>query len=87
MPPALLRYLGRELSIAAPDQVSFCTLYARGRILFDHQDQACECPGFEWVTERQRRALVRSVLRDEVAYLSFRGRLLAIAKAVALRPH
>ena len=54
-------------------------LYARGRTLFDHQHQACECLGFNWMTEHQRRALVR-VLRDEVAHCSDRERLPVLAR-------
>lgn len=79
VPPALLRHLGRELDIAAPDLVSLRALHARGRTLFDHQQQACECLGFKWMTEHQRRALVR-VLRDEVAHCSDRERLLVLAR-------
>ena len=79
VPAALLRHLGRELDIAAPDLVSLRALYARGRTLFDHQHQACECLGFKWMTEHQRRALVR-VLRDEVAHCSDRERLLVLAR-------
>ena len=79
VPPALLRHLGRELDIPAPDLVSLRALYARGRTLFDHQHQACECLGFKWMTEHQRRALVR-VLRDEVAHCSDRERLLLLAR-------
>jgi hypothetical protein len=79
VPPALLRHLGRELDIATPDLVSLRALYARGRTLFDHQQQACECLGFQWMTEYQRRALVR-VLRDEVAHCSDRERLLVLAR-------
>ncbi|MDM0071484.1 Tn3 family transposase [Variovorax sp. J31P207] len=79
VPPALLRHLGRELDIAAPDLVSLRALYARGRTLFDHQHQACECLGFKWMTEHQRRALVR-VLRDEVAHCSDRERLLVLSR-------
>ena len=60
VPPALLRHLGRELDISTPALVSLRALYARGRTLFDHQQQACECLGFQWMTEHQRRALVRS---------------------------
>jgi len=79
VPPALLRHLGRELDITAPDLVSLRALYARGRTLFDHQQQACECLGFQWMTEHQRRALVR-VLRDEVAHCADRERLLVLAR-------
>jgi hypothetical protein len=53
--------------------------YARGRTLFDHQQRACECLGFQWMTEHQRRALVR-VLRDEVAHCADRERLLVLAR-------
>jgi hypothetical protein len=59
--------------------VSLRALYARGRTLFDHQQQACECLGFQWMTEHQRRALVR-VLRDEVVHCSDRERLLVLAR-------
>lgn len=79
VPPALLRHFGRELDISTPDLVSLRALYARGRTLFDHQQQACECLGFQWMTEHQRRALVR-VLRDEVAHCSDRERLLVLAR-------
>ena len=41
------------------DLASLRALYARGRTLFDHQQQACEALGFAWMTEHQRRALVR----------------------------
>ena len=54
-------------------------LYARGRTLFDHQQQACECLGFKWMTEHQRCAMVR-VLRDEVAHCTDRERLLVLAR-------
>ena len=79
VPPALLRHLGCELDIAAPDLVSLRALYARGRTLLDHQQQACECLGFQWMTEHQRRALVR-VLRDEVTHCADRERLLVLAR-------
>jgi len=79
VPAALLRHLGRELGIAVPDLASLRALYARGRTLFDHQQQACEFLGFSWMTEHQRRALVR-VLRDEVAQCADRERLLVYAR-------
>jgi hypothetical protein len=48
VPPALLRHLRRELDIAAPDLVSLRALYARGRTVFEHQQQqAFECLGFQ----------------------------------------
>ena len=79
VPPTLLRHLGREFDISTPDLVSLRALYARGGTLFDHQQQACECLGFKWMTEHQRRGLVR-VLRDEVAHCADRGRLLVLAR-------
>jgi hypothetical protein len=79
VPTVLLAHLGRELSITAPDLASVRALYARGRTLFDHQQQACECLGFRWMTEHQRRALVR-VLRDDVAQCADRQRLLTHAR-------
>jgi hypothetical protein len=71
----LLRHLGQMLDIATPDLASLRTLSARGRTLFDHQQQACDALGFAWMSEHQRRALVR-VLRDEVAQSADRERLL-----------
>jgi hypothetical protein len=41
-------------------------MYERGRTLFDHQQVACKVLGFQWMTEHQRRSLVRE-LRNEVA--------------------
>ena len=79
VPAVLLRHLGQMLDIATPDLASLRALYARGRTLFDHQQQACEALGFAWMTEHQRRALVR-VLRDEVAHSADRGRLLLHAR-------
>jgi hypothetical protein len=64
VPPALLRHLGSELDIATSDLASLRALYARGRTLFDHQHQACECLGFKWMTEHQRRALERECRRN-----------------------
>jgi len=79
VPAALLRHLGRELDLATPDLASLRALYARGRTLFDHQQQACKCLGFSWMTEHQRRALIR-VLRDEVSHCADRERLLIHAR-------
>ncbi len=78
-PASLLAHLGRQLGITAPDLSSVRALYARGRTLFDHQQQACEYLGFSWMTEHQRRALVR-VLRDEVSHCADRERLLNHAR-------
>ena len=79
VPVALLRHLGQTLDIATPDLASLRALYGRGRTLFDHQQQACEVLGFAWMSEHQRRALVR-VLRDEVAHTADRERLLLRAR-------
>jgi TnpA family transposase len=79
VPALLLRHLGQMLDLEAPDLASLRALYARGRTLFDHQQQACEVLGFAWMTEHQRRALVR-ILRDEVAHSADRERLLLHAR-------
>ncbi|ABM96848.1 putative TnpA family transposase (plasmid) [Methylibium petroleiphilum PM1] len=79
VPSVLLAHLGRELGIETPDLASVRALYARGRTLFDHQQLACESLGFGWMTEHQRRALVR-VLRDEVAQCADRERLIVHAR-------
>jgi len=67
VPTALLHHLSQTLDITTPELASLRTLYGRGRTLFDHQQQACEVLGVAWMSEHQRRALVR-VLRDEVAH-------------------
>jgi len=79
VPAALLRHLGQTLDIETPDLASLRALYTRGRTLFDHQQQACEVLGFAWMSEHQRRALVR-ILRDEVAHTADRERLLVRAR-------
>ena len=79
VPVALLRHLGQTLDIATPVLASLRALYSRGRTLFDHQQQACEVLGFAWMSEHQRRALVR-ILRDEVAHTADRERLLLRAR-------
>lgn len=79
VPAVLLPHLGSVLGIETPELASLRALYARGRTLFDHQQQACEVLGFAWMTEHQRRALVR-VLRDEVAHSADRERLLLRAR-------
>ena len=84
VPAVLLRHLGQVLDIAPPDLASLRALYARGRTLFDHQNQACEALGFAWMTEHQRRALVR-ILREEVARGADRDRLLLHCSALAVR--
>ena len=66
VPTTLWRHLGDEIGITAVELASLRALYVRGRTLFDHQQLACDVLGFHWMTEHQRRALVRT-LRDEVA--------------------
>src|SRR3546814_18362617 len=51
----------------------------RGRTLFDHQQVACTVLGFQWMSEHQRRSLVRE-LRDEVARCADRDQLLVRAR-------
>jgi hypothetical protein len=68
-----------KLSVTAPELASLKALYGRGRTLFDHQQLACEVLGFRWMTEHQRRALVR-ILRDEVARCADRDQLLVFAR-------
>ena len=59
IPVALWRHLGNELGIAAPEVASLRAMYERGRTLFDHQQVACTVLGFQWMSEHQRRSLVR----------------------------
>src|SRR3546814_20950088 len=54
-------------------------MYERGRTLFDHQQAACTVLGFQWMSEHQRRSLVRE-LRDEVARCADRDQLLVRAR-------
>jgi hypothetical protein len=79
LPVVLLRHLGKELGIPVPDLASLRALYARGRTLSDHQQLACRAVGFGWMTQHQRRALLRA-LKDEVLRCSDRERLLAHAR-------
>jgi len=79
VPPALWRHLGSELGIDAPELASLRALYGRGRTLFDHQQVACEALGFRWMSEHQRRALVR-LLGDEVSRCADRDQLLVFAR-------
>src|ERR1700722_4369046 len=79
VPPALWRHLGEQLGVAAPDLASLRSMYQRRRTLFEHQEVACEPLGFHWLSEAQRRALVR-VLRGELARTSDRQRLLQFAR-------
>lgn len=79
VPPALWRHLGSELRIDAPELASLRALYGRGRTLFDHQQVVCEALGFRWMSEHQRRALVR-LLGDEVSRCADRDQLLVFAR-------
>src|ERR1700730_11501641 len=79
IPSVLWRHLGTELGIDAPELASLRAMYGRGRTLFDHQQVACESLGFRWMSEHQRRALVRE-LRDEVARCADREQLLVRAR-------
>lgn len=79
VPAMLWQHLGNEIGIATPELASLRALYGRGRTLFDHQQLACEVLGFQWMTEHQRRALVRT-LRDEVARCADRDQLLVFAR-------
>mgnify|MGYP003631756248 CR=1 FL=1 len=60
-------------------------MYERGRTLFDHQQVACTVLGFQWMSEHQRRSLVRE-LRDEVARCADRDQLLVRARQWLYRP-
>ena len=79
VPVALWRHLSEELGIATPDVASLRTLYGREKTLFDHQQVACTALGFRWMSEHQRRSLVRE-LRDEVARCADRDQLLGRAR-------
>ncbi|MDN8056795.1 Tn3-like element IS1071 family transposase [Burkholderia multivorans] len=79
IPVALWRHLGNELGIAAPEVASLRAMYERGLTLFDHQQVACTVLGFQWMSEHQRRSLVRE-LRDEVARCADRDQLLVRAR-------
>ena len=79
IPVALWRHLGNELGIAAPEVASLRAMYERGRTLFDHQQVACTVLGFQWMSEHQRRSLVRE-LRDEVVRCADRDQLLVRAR-------
>jgi hypothetical protein len=79
VPPVLWRHLGSELGIDAPELASLRALYGRGRTLFDHQQVACDALGFRWMSEHQRRALVR-LLGDEVSRCADREQLLVFAR-------
>ena len=79
VPPTLWRHLGTQFEIAAPDLASLRALYQRSKTLFEHQQLACDALGFRWLSEPQRRALVRA-LRRELARTRDRQRLLLFAR-------
>ena len=79
VPVALWRHLSQELGIATPDVASLRTLYGREKTLFDHQQVASTALSFRWMSEHQRRSLVRE-LRDEVARCDDRDQLLGRAR-------
>ena len=79
VPVALWRHLGNELGIDAPQVASLRAMYGREKTLFDHQQVACTTLGFRWMSEHQRRALVRE-LRDEVSRCADHEQLLVRAR-------
>ena len=79
VPGTLWHHLGRELGIDAPDIASMRALYGRDKTLFDHQQVACAALGFRWMSEHQRRALVRE-LREAVSRCADRDQLLIRAR-------
>ena len=79
VPPALWRHLGTQFAVAAPDLASLRALYRRAPTLIEHQQIACEALGFRWLSEPQRRALVRG-LRRELTRTRDRERLLGFAR-------
>jgi TnpA family transposase len=79
VPASLWRHLGSQFAIAAPDLASLRALYRRAPTLIEHQQLACEVLGFRWLSEPQRRALVRA-LRQELTRTRDRQRLLVLAR-------
>jgi hypothetical protein len=79
VPVNLLRHLGTQFGVQAPDLSSLRALYKRGRTLYDHQHFARELLGFKWMSEHQRRYLVR-VLREELSRSADRDRLASFAR-------
>lgn len=79
VPPVLWRHLGTQFAIAAPDLASLRALYRRAPTLIAHQQLACEALGFRWLSEPQRRALVRA-LRQDLTRTRDRQRLLVFAR-------
>ncbi len=79
VPPALWRHLGTQFAIAAPDLASLRALYRRAPTLIAHQQLACEALGFRWLSEPQRRALLRA-WRQDLTRTRDRQRLLVFAR-------
>ena len=77
--PALWQHLGSQFSIAAPDLASLRAMYRRAPTLIEHQQLACEALEFHWLSDAQRRALVRA-LRQELTRTRDRERLLVFAR-------
>ena len=75
----LWRHLGAQLGVASPELASLKALYAREATLMEHQRMACDVLEFTWMSEHQRRALVRMV-RDEVARSGDTDQLLRFAR-------
>jgi hypothetical protein len=79
VPAPLWRHLGSQFAIAAPDLASLRAMYRRAPTLIEHQQLACEVLGFRWLSEPQRRALVRA-LRQELTRTRDRQQLLVFAR-------
>jgi len=79
IPTVLLRHLSQQLKIDVPDIVSIRAIYKRAKTLSDHQKLSAELLGFSWMTEHQRRALVR-FLRVVVKSEFDRNKLFTLCK-------
>ena len=80
VPARLWAHLGQQLTIEPPEIASLRSLYLeRARTLADHQKLAYQSMGFEYITEHQRRYLVRW-LRETMAGRVERKSLLADLK-------
>ena len=62
----LWRHLGAQRGVASPELATLKSLCTREATLIEHQRMACDVLEFTWMSEHQRRALIR-VVRDEVA--------------------
>jgi Domain of unknown function (DUF4158) len=79
VPPSLWRHLRTQFAIEAPDLASLRAMYRRAPTLIEHQQLAREALGFRWLSEPQRRALVRA-LRQELTRTRDRQRLLVLPR-------